>query len=180
MGDIEMNVNVDVASTVVDMPVEVADSTAPADAPTKKVSPFILVTAVGVLLSIAAIVTGCIAKQKSNLLQLNKTAESTDAPPISGEIGIEDPNSYEYEELTTMKEWDMATTSVLSTSVEVPRTVPPEKENVVPPVPYKTIFMWNGDWSDWSAFGAGREAFIEPDCPITVGTHYSFRIPVLI
>ena len=59
-------------------------------------------------------------------------------------------------------------------------TVPPEKEDVVPPVPYKTIFMWNGDWSHWSAFGAGREAFIEAKCPITVGTHYSFRMPALI
>ena len=266
MVDSEPNAQVDVATTLVDMPVDVADSTATADAPPKKVSTsnladmamenpraesnknkFILFGSVGVLLLlIAAIVAGALSQKCNCHLQLNKTAESTDALPISGEMVMEGPNSYENEGLTTTKEWNVATTSELSTSVEVSKsmeihlttggktggtsptksaedwanglsdllttspvsiitksparlspvttekpielttevvkeetsnnntTVPPEKEDVVPPVPYKTIFMWNGNWSDWSAFEPGHEAFIEPDCPITVGTLYSF------
>jgi len=45
-------------------------------------------------------------------------------------------------------------------------TIPPKREDV--PVPRKTILLWNSDWSDWSSFGAGHNAFIEAKCPVSV------------
>ena len=133
MGEIGLNVNVDVATTVVDMTVDVADSTA--DAPPKKISTsnlaavamecpraesnkikYIIFGAVGVILLIATIITGVLVKNKSNyLLQLNNTAESFSVLPESGaqisELEETPADEKNNDELTTLKRWDMAKTT---------------------------------------------------------------------
>ena len=56
-------------------------------------------------------------------------------------------------------------------------TIPPKREDDL--VTQKNILLWNGDWSDLSAFGTGHDAFMKAKCAVSVGRNYQIYDVVL-